>query len=519
MDKALSDASGPATRGDPGATRQANDLIDLLGKVPGSTSGLVQQARELQRDSQAQAERNMGDETTRAGFSPFGAASGQSAQNIDPKAVIAKIYPIMVFRDNVVRTISGIVSHIPGLESVRLPSFLSSWFPPLLILSQLIEKISEKVTMFVMSLLSPYILPIIRTASAQLKTGSSTVINSSANHQYEVWSDPSCTDPTHSMLSKDHFSNILNEPAGQVASCVLQYVVPKIVEAWEKAEIPVERVLDDAVGHVFHHPAVRENGGIQAKMFDVVHRWVETQPNRGANLNKVLSSEIVKAGDNHKGGAPHAHSGGGGATAHAPQTGGMSLPGFSTFQQNIQNSIPGMGNFQHNLNNFSAFRSVDEGDSTPPVSQTYGGYTAPPGPPPQHNEGYTAPPGPPPQHHHQQNPQQYNYNSSIPQNDYYNPPPPGGPGQYPPFPAGPRPNDPDAYPTAYQQGYEVNEQAPMGRPGQYGGGGYGHYGQENHQEGYGQQGQQGYGEQYGGQQGYQQGQGQYGDNQSWGQRW
>jgi len=32
---------------------------------------------------------------------------------------------LVVFRDNVVRTISGIVSHIPGFESVRI-SFLAT---------------------------------------------------------------------------------------------------------------------------------------------------------------------------------------------------------------------------------------------------------------------------------------------------------------------------------------------------------------------------------------------------------
>jgi hypothetical protein len=103
--------------------------------------------------------------------------------NMDPQAVISKIYPILVFRDKVVRTISAIVSKIPGLEA-------------------LIDKITETVTLFVFSLLAPYILPIIKTASEQLKTGSSAVVHSSADHQYEPWSIPTCTDPTHSMLSK-----------------------------------------------------------------------------------------------------------------------------------------------------------------------------------------------------------------------------------------------------------------------------------------------------------------------------
>lgn len=118
MQKALSDASGSATRGNPGTEQQASGLIELLSKVPG-TSGICQEARSLQRDSQAQAISNQDQgDPSRAGL-PFGMGSNSSsAQSINPQAIYAKIYPIMVFRDNVMRTISSIVSHIPGLESL-----------------------------------------------------------------------------------------------------------------------------------------------------------------------------------------------------------------------------------------------------------------------------------------------------------------------------------------------------------------------------------------------------------------
>jgi hypothetical protein len=59
-----------------------------------------------------------------------------------------------------------------------------------------------------------------------LKEGSSGVVNASANEQFGPWDDPRCTDPTHSMLSKDHFSNYLNPVAGRVAATILQYTVP-----------------------------------------------------------------------------------------------------------------------------------------------------------------------------------------------------------------------------------------------------------------------------------------------------
>lgn len=215
--------------------------------------------------------------------------------NTDPQAVIAKIYPILVFRDNVVRTISGIISKIPGLE-------------------KLIDTITERVTLFVFSLLAPFIQPIIAAASAQLKTGSSTVVDASASHQYEPWTDPNCTDPTHSLLSKDHFSNILNGPAGSVASAILQYAAPRVIYAWDHPDVPIDQVLND-VCRVFHHPALRDPQlELHRKMYGAVEQWVQSLPDRGHNLNNVLSSESVRAGKNHKGGENSGHQHGGGFT-------------------------------------------------------------------------------------------------------------------------------------------------------------------------------------------------------------
>jgi glycerophosphoryl diester phosphodiesterase len=41
-----------------------------------------------------------------------------------------------------------------------------------------------------------------------LNTGSSEVIESSKDKQLIVFHDDHSSDPTHSMLSKDHFSNV-----------------------------------------------------------------------------------------------------------------------------------------------------------------------------------------------------------------------------------------------------------------------------------------------------------------------
>jgi len=132
--------------------------------------------------------------------------------------------------------------------------------------------------------------------------GSSAVVDSSAAHQYEPWTIPTCTDPTHSLLSKDHFSNKLNTPAGEVASAILAYAVPRIVYAWENPTTPVEMVLHD-VTRVFHHPALRDpNAEVQTTMFNTLAAWVERLRDKGASLNDILSSEGVRVRRNHEGG-------------------------------------------------------------------------------------------------------------------------------------------------------------------------------------------------------------------------
>lgn len=330
MDDTLGIASGAGKKsvgGSGNSSGGCDALTDLLSKVPG-TGNLIAEARDLQASSDAQAAVNYG--ASRGGFDddysssragptfqgPPGSVGGPPGPgipgmnpNMDPAAVVAKIYPILVFRDNVVRTISAIISKIPGLE-------------------KLIDTITERVTLFVFSLLAPFIRPIITAASAQLKAGSSTVVDASAHHQYEPWTDPNCTDPTHSLLSKDHFSNILNSPAGQVAASILQYVAPRVIYAWDHPDVPIDQVLND-VTRVFHHPALRDQSlELHRNMFGAVEKWVQSQPNRGSNLNQVLSSESVRAGKNHKGGVnSHSNESHGG--------GFSSIPGVS--------SITGLG--------------------------------------------------------------------------------------------------------------------------------------------------------------------------------
>ena len=140
----------------------------------------------------------------------------------------------------------------------------------------------------------------------ELNTGSSEIIQSSKDKQLVVFHDDYSTDPTHSMLSKDHFSNILNEPAGKVASQVLKWVVPQLIACWDDERIDVNRTLARIVNGVFHHPALRDygdDGAVDCRraMFGVVGQWWSSKDEQEKQtMRGQLSRDGVEQGRNHK---------------------------------------------------------------------------------------------------------------------------------------------------------------------------------------------------------------------------
>lgn len=293
MDIALGDAQKNAQSNSP-----LHALTGLLGRIPG-TRDLVNEAEGLRQQSEAQEMTNRS-RGSHVGYADRGLDDSDQSRGPDsgldripdfnPQETMAKIYPILAFRDKVIRKLNSIIEKIPGLEAI-------------------VEKISETLTVFVLSLLAPFVRPLINAASKSLQTGSAGVINASGKHQYEPWTNAHCTDPTHSMLSKDHFANILNEPAGQVASAILKYVAPRVLYAWQHLDVPEQEVLDDCM-NIFHHPALRNmHNEAHRTMYEVVQNWVQARPDRGHSLNDILSAEGVRAGHNTNG-VPHTHGGG-----------------------------------------------------------------------------------------------------------------------------------------------------------------------------------------------------------------
>lgn len=198
-----------------------------------------------------------------------------------------QIYPILEWHDEIMQSVTETIEKIP-------------------ILPALIEQIQDQINIFVFSLLAPFVLPIINQVKTELATGSSEIIESSREKQQIVFHDDLSSDPTHSMLSKDHFSNILNEPAGKVASQVLKWVVPQLIACWDNERIDADRTLTRIVNGVFHHPALAnygDDGAVDGRrlMFGVMQQWWSQKDDyERAALREQLSREGVEQGRNHK---------------------------------------------------------------------------------------------------------------------------------------------------------------------------------------------------------------------------
>ncbi|KAJ6015766.1 hypothetical protein N7540_010357 [Penicillium herquei] len=220
-----------------------------------------------------------------------------NASNISPREpeewarylddVQKQVYPVLEWHDHLLKSINEAIEKIP-------------------VLPELIEQVQDEITVFVFSVLAPYVLPIIQQVKSELETGSSEVIQSSRQQQHIVFNDDSSSNPTHSMLSKDHFSNVLNEPAGRIASNVVKWTVPQLMQCWDDEDADIDRVLTRIISGVFHHPALREYGDdcaneIRHIMFSTVEQWWSENSDEARDyLREQLSRDGVLEGKNHK---------------------------------------------------------------------------------------------------------------------------------------------------------------------------------------------------------------------------
>ena len=101
--------------------------------------------------------------------------------------VFKQVMPVIEFHDDVMQSITAAVEKIP-------------------VLPKIIEQLEEQLSKFVFSIMAPFVVPLIHQIRNELRTGSDEIVESSERQQHNVFYENRCTDPTHSMLAKDHFS-------------------------------------------------------------------------------------------------------------------------------------------------------------------------------------------------------------------------------------------------------------------------------------------------------------------------
>ncbi|KAL2134947.1 hypothetical protein VTI74DRAFT_10268 [Chaetomium olivicolor] len=253
-------------------------LRDLLDKIPDGLLGGDKKSKvdDIENNAQAAQMENMS-------VSP----RDPEQFTIYVQNVYKQVMPVIRFHDELLQDISKAIEKIP-------------------VLPKLVEQLEEQLSIFVFQIIAPFVIPLIDQIKNELATGSSEIIASSKNEQHVVFENDDCTDPTHSMLSKDHFSNILNEIAGRTASKVVSWVVPQLMEAWDDHGVDVERMLTKIIYGVLHHPAQREMGPDGAQegrrmIFESVREWWEDMHDEQRDeYRRKLSREGVLRGDNHK---------------------------------------------------------------------------------------------------------------------------------------------------------------------------------------------------------------------------
>ncbi|KAI0792398.1 heterokaryon incompatibility protein Het-C-domain-containing protein [Abortiporus biennis] len=198
---------------------------------------------------------------------------GKRPEDMNPQELHAVLWQVLTFRDSVVKKIEKTIEKIPGL-------------------GPLIEKLMDSISVFVFTTLEPFLVPIMKQATAGLMAASGEVINS--HDQYEVFNDPRASDPTHSFLSKDHFNLILNEPAGNLGKIVLRYTVTLVVKAWDDSSMNVNTITEDILQCMFHPEFHNRNSVIQRQMMEYMGKWIHGLGSKQHEVLRRLTKDSVR---------------------------------------------------------------------------------------------------------------------------------------------------------------------------------------------------------------------------------
>ena len=98
--------------------------------------------------------------------------------------------------------------------------------------------------------------------------------------------NPDNGDPSHSVLAKDHFINLMNGPAGLLAQILLKNVVKLVAQGWNDSSLSAEKLAAEAISFIHHPSFADEKNATHQEMREFVETWINAW---GDEKEEVLS--------------------------------------------------------------------------------------------------------------------------------------------------------------------------------------------------------------------------------------
>ncbi|KAK5637293.1 hypothetical protein RRF57_013005 [Xylaria bambusicola] len=159
--------------------------------------------------------------------------------------------------------------------------------------SQLSEETNQLVFQFLTVMIESAVKELRNAVKAAKEKVDEEAAKSSAAAVYQAGS--SASDPSHSDLSKDHFSNVLNQVAGLLATVTTNWTTQRVVKCWDDPAIDADKTIDQILS-ILHHPAFpKRKTEIQQYMFEEVEKWWRgTSASEKDRLRRQLTRESVE---------------------------------------------------------------------------------------------------------------------------------------------------------------------------------------------------------------------------------
>lgn len=140
------------------------------------------------------------------------------------------------------------------------------------ILTDAVDNISNFMEALVYKFLAVLLEPSLQETRNAVKAAADAA--QEAGDKSDIFRDESeDSNPSHSNIAKDHFSNLLNQPAGLVATVITNWTTRMVVRCWDERNQNADEMIDYILT-ILHHPAfARNKNEPQTYMFQAVETW------------------------------------------------------------------------------------------------------------------------------------------------------------------------------------------------------------------------------------------------------